>query len=73
VGRSLGVQPNDNDPTAGEFSDEEVGANVLFVGDDEDCCAAQNPFWSSPVSRSAFLVDTPELESIASVKAGFCR
>lgn len=62
---TLGIEPDNTDTPPDQLSDEEVGTNVLLVGNDKDCGAAQNPFWSSPVSRSAFLVAMPVAASIA--------
>ena len=57
VRSALRVEPDDANLALVQFSDQEVRANILLVSDDEDGWVAQNPFWSSPVSRSAFLVE----------------
>jgi len=64
---AFGVQANDIDRTVAKLADEKVGAYILLIGDDEDGSLAQKPFWSSPVSRSAFFVPGPTAASIANV------
>jgi hypothetical protein len=65
VWSALGIEPDDACAALVELANEEVGGDIQLIRNDEDGWAAQNPFWSSPVSRSAFLVEMPVAESIA--------
>ena len=70
---ALGVETNDANTPVPELSYKEVGANVLLVGHHQDSRPAQKPFWSSPVSRSAFFEFGGRSLAIAATPSGSRR